>query len=69
MAADPAAEEFEYPVSLDVRDLITLEDVMEELELGPNGYGPGFNSLPPSETGKSTCIWLSHRKAGHYPRL
>lgn len=35
--ADPAAENFNYPVSFDVRDLITLEDVMEELKLGPNG--------------------------------
>ncbi len=35
--ADPAAEEFDYPVSLDVRELISLEDVMEELQLGPNG--------------------------------
>mmetsp|Transcript_26426 Transcript_26426/g.57647 ORF Transcript_26426/g.57647 Transcript_26426/m.57647 type:complete len:277 (+) Transcript_26426:143-973(+) len=34
---DPAAEHFSYPVSIDIRDLITLEDVMEELELGPNG--------------------------------
>ncbi|KAJ9513782.1 hypothetical protein QJQ45_015526 [Haematococcus lacustris] len=34
---DPAAEHFAYPVSLDVRDLVTLEDVMEEMELGPNG--------------------------------
>ena len=37
MAADPAAESFAYPVSFDVRDLVTLEDVMEELSLGPNG--------------------------------
>jgi GPN-loop GTPase len=36
--ADPAAERFNYPVSFDIRDLITLQDVMEELELGPNGY-------------------------------
>ena len=35
--SDPAAESFSYPVSLDVRDLVTLEDVMEEMELGPNG--------------------------------
>jgi hypothetical protein len=35
--ADPAAESFEYPVSIDVRDLVTLEDVMQELQLGPNG--------------------------------
>lgn len=34
---DPAAEQFAYPVSFDVRDLITLEDVMTEMELGPNG--------------------------------
>ena len=34
---DPAAEHFGYPVSLDIRDLITLDDVSEELELGPNG--------------------------------
>jgi hypothetical protein len=35
--ADPAAEHFNYPVSFDIRDLVTLEDVMEEMELGPNG--------------------------------
>ena len=35
--ADPAAEEFKYPVSIDVRDLITLDDVMSEMQLGPNG--------------------------------
>jgi GPN-loop GTPase len=34
---DPAAEHFEYPVSLDIRELITLDDVSEELQLGPNG--------------------------------
>lgn len=34
---DPAAEEFKYPVSIDVRDLVTLDDVMEEMQLGPNG--------------------------------
>lgn len=34
---DPAAEAFNYPVSIDIRDLISLEDVMTELELGPNG--------------------------------
>lgn len=34
---DPAAESFNYPVSIDVRDLISLEDVMEEVKLGPNG--------------------------------
>ncbi|KAI9711603.1 MAG: hypothetical protein M1812_007125 [Candelaria pacifica] len=34
---DPAAEEFVYEPDLDIKDLITLEDVMEEMELGPNG--------------------------------
>lgn len=34
---DPAADSFQYPVSVDVRELVTLEDVMEEMELGPNG--------------------------------
>ncbi len=38
MPADPAAEQFKYPVSIDVRDLITLDDAMEELQLGPNGW-------------------------------
>lgn len=37
MNLDPAAETFSYEPDLDIRDLITLEDVMEELELGPNG--------------------------------
>lgn len=34
---DPAAESFNYQPDLDIRELITLEDVMEELGLGPNG--------------------------------
>ena len=34
---DPAADKFEYPPSIDIRDLISLEEVMEDLELGPNG--------------------------------
>ncbi|KAH8697310.1 putative ATP binding protein [Talaromyces proteolyticus] len=34
---DPAAESFQYEPDLDIRELITLEDAMEELELGPNG--------------------------------
>ncbi|KAI8620085.1 GPN-loop GTPase [Chytriomyces sp. MP71] len=34
---DPAAEHFEYKPSIDIRDLITLDDVMEELQYGPNG--------------------------------
>ncbi|CAK1366784.1 GPN-loop GTPase 3 [Cercospora beticola] len=34
---DPAADDFAYEPDLDIKDLITLEDVMEELHLGPNG--------------------------------
>jgi GTPase SAR1 family protein len=34
---DPAADHFDYPLSLDIRELISVEDVQEELKLGPNG--------------------------------
>ena len=34
---DPAAEVFNYRVDFDVRELIAVDDVMEELGLGPNG--------------------------------
>ncbi|KAL8296895.1 hypothetical protein RB601_003538 [Gaeumannomyces tritici] len=34
---DPAAESFEHAPDLDIKDLISLEDVMEEMGLGPNG--------------------------------
>lgn len=35
---DPAAEEFgEQQPSLDIRDLVGLEDVMQDLDFGPNG--------------------------------
>lgn len=34
---DPAADDFAYPVSADIRELISLADVMEEMSLGPNG--------------------------------
>ncbi|ESQ56453.1 hypothetical protein EUTSA_v10025507mg [Eutrema salsugineum] len=34
---DPAAEIFNYPVAMDIRELVSLEDVMEKLGLGPNG--------------------------------
>jgi GTPase SAR1 family protein len=34
---DPAAETFEHTPDLDIKDLISLEDVMEEMGLGPNG--------------------------------
>ncbi|KAH9286694.1 GPN-loop GTPase 2 [Echinococcus granulosus] len=34
---DPANEELPYSCEVDLRDLITLDDVMEALQLGPNG--------------------------------
>jgi hypothetical protein len=34
---DPAAEHFAYPVSADIRDLVSLEEIMTEMKLGPNG--------------------------------
>lgn len=34
---DPAAEDFAYEPDIDIKDLISLEDVMEEMGLGPNG--------------------------------
>mmetsp|Transcript_22029 Transcript_22029/g.39069 ORF Transcript_22029/g.39069 Transcript_22029/m.39069 type:complete len:272 (+) Transcript_22029:18-833(+) len=34
---DPAAENFKYKPAVDIRDLISLDDVMEEMDFGPNG--------------------------------
>ncbi|KAK9453725.1 GPN-loop GTPase [Dipodascopsis uninucleata] len=34
---DPAAEPNEHEFTIDIRDLISLEDVMEEMSFGPNG--------------------------------
>jgi GPN-loop GTPase len=34
---DPANDQTTYPCAIDVRDLIKLEDIMEEDDLGPNG--------------------------------
>ncbi|RFU35955.1 hypothetical protein B7463_g291, partial [Scytalidium lignicola] len=34
---DPAAEDFVHEPDLDIKELISLEDVMEEMGLGPNG--------------------------------
>lgn len=34
---DPAAENFKYKLAFDIRDLICVDDVMDELGLGPNG--------------------------------
>lgn len=34
---DPANDHTSYPCALDVRDLVTLDEIMREEELGPNG--------------------------------
>ena len=34
---DPANENIPYDCAIDIRDLIVLDDVMEEFKLGPNG--------------------------------
>lgn len=34
---DPANDRTSYPVALDVRDLVTLDEIMETEDLGPNG--------------------------------
>ncbi|KAJ5159489.1 GPN-loop GTPase 2 [Penicillium canariense] len=34
---DPANDKTSYPCALDVRDLVTLEEIMDEYKLGPNG--------------------------------
>ena len=34
---DPANEQTSYPCGLDVRELVTLEEIMQNDELGPNG--------------------------------
>lgn len=34
---DPAAEDFAYEPDVDIKNLISLDDVMEEMDLGPNG--------------------------------
>lgn len=34
---DPANDQTSYPAALDVRDLVTLDEIMNEEELGPNG--------------------------------
>ena len=34
---DPANDQTNYPCALDIRELITLEDIMKHDELGPNG--------------------------------
>jgi GTPase SAR1 family protein len=34
---DPANDSTSYPCALDVRDLVTIDEIMEQEDLGPNG--------------------------------
>lgn len=34
---DPANEQISYPCALDIRSLVTVDEIMAEEELGPNG--------------------------------
>ena len=34
---DPAAEKFDYNCDIDIRELISVSDVMTKLKYGPNG--------------------------------
>jgi len=73
---DPAATDFEYEPAVDIKDLITLEDAMEEMGLGPNGglmacfefvqaTFPGSlvasaDFFPPSRFLMENLDWLDH---------
>ncbi|KAA6401224.1 MAG: putative GPN-loop GTPase 3 [Streblomastix strix] len=37
MNLDPAAETFKYPVTMDIRSIINVQQTMEKQKLGPNG--------------------------------
>ncbi|XP_008499765.1 GPN-loop GTPase 2 [Calypte anna] len=61
---DPANEVVPYPCSLDISELITLPDVMENLKLGPNG-----GLLYCMEYLEANSDWLHQKLAaskGHY---
>jgi hypothetical protein len=58
--ADPAAEAFGYPISIDIRDLVSLEDVMEEMGLGPNGWVERRAGAHASLCGCTANPWLLH---------
>ncbi|KAF1993385.1 hypothetical protein P154DRAFT_589722 [Amniculicola lignicola CBS 123094] len=34
---DPANDQMSYPCALDIRDLVTIDEIMEQEDLGPNG--------------------------------
>ena len=55
---DPAAEHFRYPVAADIRDLISLQDVMAELKLGPLEDLDVSMGLARFNGHKSVNVWL-----------
>ena len=55
---DPAAEDFAYEPDLNIKDLISLEDVMEEMGLGPNGGLIYCFEFVGSYRKKSIRLWL-----------
>ncbi|XP_066494888.1 GPN-loop GTPase 2 [Tiliqua scincoides] len=61
---DPANERLPYPCAADISELVTLEDVMESLRLGPNG-----GLVYCMEYLEANCDWLREKLAplkGHY---
>jgi GTPase SAR1 family protein len=34
---DPAAEVFHFPISINIKDMVSVDEIMEEEGLGPNG--------------------------------
>ena len=79
---DPAAEEFTWEPTIgisvvsrmlmvDIRDLVSLEDVMEELDLGPNGglvYCFEYIPCPPSSP-VETYRFITPRSFKQYPYI
>ncbi|NXP09645.1 GPN2 GTPase, partial [Thinocorus orbignyianus] len=61
---DPANEAMPYQCAVDIAELITLPDVMENLKLGPNG-----GLIYCMEYLEANCDWLQEKLAafrGHY---
>ena len=53
---DPAAEDFDFEPDVDIKNLISLDDAMEEMQLGPNGAMMAcFECAPPLPTAAATA--------------
>jgi GPN-loop GTPase len=63
---DPANDRTSYPCALDVRDLVTLDEIMADDNLGPNG-----GMLYALEELEGNLEWLERGLGGlggeHYP--